>query len=753
MGIARRGRLAAAVLLALLLLPLAVLPRLRVDNAPEVYFPEGAPAVEFERALRQRFPEDEVLVVLLRPRPGEGVDALYSDAFLSAVARAADRIAAHPLVDRVLAPTRFERIAGTEDGFAVMPLLSPGDGLDPGTRRRHALSDRFAPGLVVSRDGDTVALVVRPVGLRGSLQRVAVLDLVRGVLAHEGLEDRVAGYAGEVALQVAQLESMIRDSALFIPLTMGAGLLLVAWLFRRWIVVVLTLAAIGAVVSTTVGLIVLWGRPYTMVAAMIPPLLTALTVALLIHLFSAVRHADLRGHRGERRVRRALEEIARPARYTALTTAAGLGSLALSPVAPIATFGIAAGTGALLLYPVVMWLVAAVLARYDRGRWPRSAGATFVDGLVRGAARLGMRRAGMVVGATALLSSLALPAVLAVRAETDLYRFFGPEHPLTRATRLAESELAGVATLEIYLEGEGRDALKDPRRLAALRAIQAWAEAQPEVDRSASAAELVEEMNWAFHGEDPSQRRLPGRRDLVAQYLFVYDGRDLWELADRDLTSTRIPLNLGIHGANAIQAFIERVRARLAEAPPADLRWRVAGLGRLFADQEDLLVVGQLRSLAGALALVFVLMVVLWRSLRAAMLCMLPNLAPVLLIFALMGAFGVWLDMATAMIASVAIGIAVDDTIHVYEGYRRRRASGRGVVLALARTYGQAGRAITLTTVVLGTQFLLLGTSAFVPTVEFGLLSAVGLLAALLFDLLLLPGILVLAARRRRVRG
>ncbi len=753
MGLAARGRLAAAALLLLNLLPLPALLRLHVDNAPEVYFPEEAPAVRFEAALRARFPQDEVLVALLRPPAGTDPLALFDDAFLGRLQAVAERLEAHPLVDRVLTLTTLEHIEGTADGFTVTPLAAPDDGRTPRERRRRALGDRFAPGFVVSRDGDTAALIVRPVGLRGSAQRVEVLEATRAALAAEGLEPWVAGLAGEVALAVAQLESMVRDSATFIPVLVLTGLALVGWLFRRMLAVALTGLAIGAVVLSTVAVIALWGRPYTLVSAMIPALLTALTVALLIHLFNAVRLADRRGHRREARIRRALEEIARPARYTALTTAAGLGSLALSPVAPIATFGIAAGIGALLLYPVVVVLVAAVLARYDRGRWPAGAGARWLDRLVRRAARLGMRRAGAVAALTLALSAAAVPAVLAVRAETDLYRFFGEDHPLTRATRLAESKLSGVGTLEVYLEGPGRDALKAPERLAALLALQGWLEAQPEVDRTASAAELVEEMNWAFHGEDPAHRRLPGSRRLVAQYLFVYDGRDLWELADRELAAARLPMNLAIHGANAIEAFIGRLEARLEESPPADLRWRVAGLGRLFADQEDLLVTGQLRSLAGALALVFALMLALWRSLRAAALCMLPNLAPVLLIFALMGGLGVWLDMATAMIASVAIGIAVDDTIHVYEGYRRRRAAGVGTVLALGRTYAQAGRAITLTTFVLGAQFLLLGTSAFVPTVEFGLLSAAGLVAALLFDLLLLPAILVLAARspdRRR---
>jgi len=146
------------------------------------------------------------------------------------------------------------------------------------------------------------------------------------------------------------------------------------------------------------------------------------------------------------------------------------------------------------------------------------------------------------------------------------------------------------------------------------------------------------------------------------------------------------------------------------------------------------------------------LMVVIWRSVSAAVLCMIPNIAPVLIIFMTMGALGIWLDVATAMIATMAVGIAVDDTIHVYHGYSKRVARGVNPVWALARTYHHAGSAIMATTIVLCTQYLLLTLSDFVPTSRFGFLSAVGIFAALIFDLLVLPALLVLIGRKRRQR-
>jgi hypothetical protein len=370
-----------------------------------------------------------------------------------------------------------------------------------------------------------------------------------------------------------------------------------------------------------------------------------------------------------------------------------------------------------------------------------------IDRMVRAIARASIRRAGWVVGGTFVLMGVGLPWLFQVHAETDLYRFFGPKHPLIESTRLVEQKLTGVSTLELYLVAPGRDALKDSRRLEAIRRLQRWLGSLPQVDRTMSMAEVVEEMNWAFHGEDPKYRRIPANSRLISQYLFVYDGRDLYDLVDHEFQSTRITVNLKVDGATQIQDVIGRIRAHLRTHPVADLHVDIGGLGRLFADQEDLLITGQVRSLWSALVLIFLFFLLLWRSAKAAILCMIPNIAPVVLIFIMMGVLGIWLDMATAMIASIAIGIAVDDTIHIYHSFMGHRAQGAGVVLALLRTYRQAGRAVVATTVILCAQFLLLTSSAFVPTDEFGLLTSVGLMSALVFDLMLLPAMLVLLRR------
>ncbi len=722
----------------------AIILELEIDNAFDVWLPNEAPQVVFDEELRETFPRDQVLVALF-----EG-DDLLSDAFLAALQSVTRAMERHDLVERVLTVTNVDQIRGTADGFVVDYLLSPevAATLTREERRMRVLDDRFAPGLLVSKDARTMALVVRPKRIDNSIDRWRLQSAFEQALEEAGIADHLAGLSGNIALDVAQLTAALRDTAIFVPATTGLGLLLIWWMFRRLLAVALAAAAITAVSTSTVALLVVADQPFTLIAAMIAPLMSALTVALLVHLFTGLTRASRRGATGLVRMASALAMIRGPALYTAMTTAAGLTSLAVSEIPPIRSFGLCSALGALLVYFVVVVLLPSLIYRWDHGNWTHVGRfGRAVDRVIDAISRIGIRHAGWVVAVAVIGFVVGAPQIARVTAESDMYEFFPDSHPLTIATKKVGDRLTGVNSLQVVFDGPGRDSLLSRDRLAFISDFQKWLDAQPGVDRTTSMVEVIEEMHWAFNEEDPAFRSLPEDPQLIRQYLFIYDGTDLFDLVDREYERTVLAVNLAVRGANQTRDVIQRIRGHLDAADTRGMDYEVAGFGRLFADQVDLLISGQIHGLWTAFGIIFLLMVLLWRSFWQSVLCMIPNFAPVALIFIIMGAAGIWLDMATALIASVTVGIAVDDTIHVFYGYRARRRAGAGITGALVTTYRHAGRAVVITTVILVGQFLLLTTSDFIPTVQFGLLTAIGLMAALALDLLFLPALIVIVAR------
>ena len=404
----------------------------------------------------------------------------------------------------------------------------------------------------------------------------------------------------------------------------------------------------------------------------------------------------------------------------------------------------------MFIYLVVVVILPPIITVWDSAPWPKTgAGLRWIAIVVRHLYRTGLRYPVWVIGLTVIVLAAGVPALWNVKVETNLQEFFAPDHPIRQDTDYFESMMSGTDNLDVILETAERDGLKKPEYLAFMRAFQSWAEALPAVDKTVSAADFIEEIHWGFNAEDPAFRSIPDDPQLVSQYLFIYDGDDLFDFVDHEFRTSHVSLSINTHPANEIAALMDKIRGYMSDHAPPGLQWEIAGNSRLFADMEELLVKGQVYSLWGSLILIFLLMLFLWRSLGGALLCMIPYVSPILLIFIVMGLFGFWLDMATAMIASVAVGIAVDDTIHVYHGYIRRLNAGVRPVTALARTYSQAGRAVVTTIVILSAQFMILISSLFQPTSHFGLLTSIGLWAALVFDLLLLPSILIVLANIR----
>lgn len=737
--------LALAILLGLILGSLPFLFKIHFNNAGDIYSPPDAPIIQLRESLFREFPSDEALIALF-----EG-DDLYGPEFLGALDRVVRKLEAHPSVDRVLTVTTIEHIDATDDGFAVSLLVDPDDltARTPDEWKARVLDDELAPGTLVSKDGRAVALIVRPKVLKESLARRDIAIALEAAIRTEKLDAYQTATAGTVAQTVEELRSLWRDSAIFIPLTVVIGLALLWWVVGRVRPMIVGGLAMGAVVGVSVAGIVAVGQPYTPITAMIPTLMAAYTTATLLHLYAAIQRGRIALLPRPQRIARALSQTFVPGLFNVLTTGAGLLSLLWVDIPPVQGFGLSGAIGTLMVFLVVFILVPPILLKWDTPRWPRRrSGLAHARRIAAAVAVFSLRNARAVLIGTFLLVLAAIPLAMQLKVESNLIEFFAPDHSISRSTGRVETRLSGVTTMEVVLTGDARDSLKNPATLAQIKALQTWLEQQPEIDRSFSLVEVIEEMNRAFSGDDLGDDALPTSRRLVEQLLLIYDGDDLYEMVNREFQRSRIALNLNVHGANEIGQVIERIEARLRAEPISGIHAEMAGFGRLFSDQEDRIVEGQIKSFSSAFLQILLLMALLFRSVRGALICLVPNLAPLFFIFVVMGATGIALDVATVLIAGVILGITVDDTIHLYHGYLHRIQRGVSPVFAIIRSVESSGRAVIAISVILIAQFSLLGLSDFRPTAHFGMLCAVGLFAGQVFELLLMPPLLGLRLPR-----
>ena len=283
--------LALGLILALQGVSLYLILQLQINNAPEVYFNSDSPAVVLRDDLRRDFPNDEALTVVFQGRD------LYGQDFLGRLGNLMKRLSGHPLVDRVTSVVSLERISGSGDGFAV-ELLVDASNLklrSPAAVQQRVMNDRFAPGALASRDGTVLALAVRPKPLSSSAERLALKIAVAAAINEVGLRVHYAGDAGPITLDVAQLDAVMLDSMVFVPLTAAIGLGLLYWVVGRVWPVVIGSVAMSVVVLVSVATVSLSGQPYTMATAILPSLLAAYTIATLLHVYASAQRRPYPG--------------------------------------------------------------------------------------------------------------------------------------------------------------------------------------------------------------------------------------------------------------------------------------------------------------------------------------------------------------------------------------------------------------------------------------------------------------------------
>lgn len=738
-------RLSVAVLAILLLLPLLVFNKTVFNNAVDIYFSPDDPVMVTEYTARNYFPTDKVIVLMF-----EG-DALYNDDFLTTFDSLGKQIKSLEEIKNVISVTTQDHISGSEDGFSIAPVLEIErlQELDISERPAIMLADRFAHGALIAEDESALSMIVVPEKTENSVQREQLLNKVKREISNSGLQDYLVATAGDVPLDVAQLRSMVRDNLVFIPLTTITGLIMVWLLVRRVLAVIISAAVIGAVASFTMALYIIFGQPFTLITSITSPLLAALSTAALVHVFNSVQYFSQRGLIGEKRIQATIKEVYKPILFTSLTTAAGLSSLGVSHIVPIAAFGLITASGVILMFFLVIYAAPQILIRWDHSDWPPKMRVfLWMDSAVRMLTHTGIRHPIIVITISAFLLMLGSPYIMDIKVETNMQKFFAEDHHYPVSVQRIDNTLVGTLPVSVLLEAQNMDDFKRPEYLKSIRKFHDWAVSQKEIDKATSVVDFIEEMHWGFNEEDDGYRKIPDDKNLISQYMLIYDSDSIYDFVDHDFKTSIIKLNMNEHRAQEIGRVLKKINAYLDDNLIDEMKWEIVGVGKQFSAMERLLVNGQIQSLGGALVIIFILMLILWRSFGQSALCMIPNLSPIALIFICMGIFGIWLDMATAMIASVAVGIAVDDTIHIFHGFITRVKAGVRPTTAIIKTNRLAGRAVMTTTIILTVQFIIVVTSQFLPTYNFGRLTALGLVTALVFDLLLLPALLMLIYNR-----
>jgi len=455
-------------------------------------------------------------------------------------------------------------------------------------------------------------------------------------------------------------------------------------------------------------------------------------------------------------VRQSVEELFKPCLLTTVTTVMGFLAVAASPLFPLRQLGILVSLGVSSAFLFSMISLPAALCLLGIPPRSRSAGGRPGSLLLR-LPGLVERRRRVIVLMAAMLTVAGLLGFTRLRVESSFLESFRAYDPVRVLAEWVEENGGGLAGIEVMVTAEEEGGLLQPEVLAAMDGLTEVLEQQPVVTGAYSLVDYLKTMNRWMDDGDPDSYRLPGSRDLAAQYLLLLESLSedgAGAFVDLTRTRGRIWARAVFGMSSEYDDLADAVSVYAKESFPEGVSVQFTGMVFLFKNLHDYIVQSQIRSLGLALVLVTACLGLVFGSVGIALLSLIPNVWPIVLSLGFMGWVGWALQPATAMVAAVTLGIAVDDTVHFLHGYLEARRGGDSPSEATAAMINRAGRAVTATTVILVLGFAVTLFSPLKDTAVFGALCMLALSLALVGDLLILPAILGRdAARPLRVRS
>ena len=740
---------------------MAVLPLLSFDFSPQTLFDSTSDRAQIYQEYRAQYgADDHVLLVLVE------ADLARAETW-RLVDQVEQSIALRPEVDRIVSVLTAKLPRRGDEGIVIEPIQGqrlPESDAEAALLLDEAKEHPLLRNTLVAPTGAVACIVFKVADDITKISDVRPLidDINDSLRAQErGFPGSSLHLLGPHAYRTTVVRVMIREELRFAPLT-ALILTIVLWLLFRSIQgVLIPLCSVGLGAIWTLAVMALTGESINIINTITATLILVIGVADAIHMMERYRQERGRGVLRREATRRALLWVGGACFLTSLTTAVGFGTLTSAELDVLRRFGIYCAVGVMITFSTTLLFVPWALDRFglgsqgDRGR-NRAFGA-WLDRVLRRQADLVCRYPRSTTVISLMLAGIFALGIPKAKVDNFIMEYVPRGEPILAAHHVLENELAGIVFLDVLLDVVSESAPSEPwMEPSLLRRAGDFADQilkEPGVHSVESPLGLLRELRYvqrASEASDLDRRELPESREEAAALLLLGSMAGEDSIFSTHLSADRRRLRMTFRvadlGASAYLGLEGRMNAAITEVfadAPHAVEGVVTGTSQVGYAGIDSLIRDLLRSLVWAFALIFVTLAVLLRSVPLALLSMGPNILPVVVVLGAMGWTQQHLETLSAMVFSIGLGIAVDDTIHYVARYCQEVRAGRSPEEAVRRTTEHTGRAIIVTSIVLLCGFGVLYTSQFPPNQSFAVLASGVIGAAVFADLWMLPGLLL----------
>ena len=715
---------------------------LRIDASTEPLLPLDDPMRAHYAEAIQDFGDDEIYSVAI------ACGDVFSFRCLDGVERATARLARLEGVRSVSSLTDVTSYRWVEDRewVEIAPLIDkvPRAPEALAELRDRTLSEPVYRRTLVSEQGDVAAINV-------SFRKMSDAEFIASGLDArivEALEEELPpdfeySIAGRPHVKVHVYQGIVRDLLLLVPVAVAVMALVLFTFFRSMRGVWLPIGTAITANLWTFGVIGWSASPLSLLTGLLAPMLIAMGSVYGVHVVARYEEEALAAGSPEEAALATLLHVRMPAVVAGLTTMIGFAALRVTEVPAVFQLGTYAILGVASATCLSLIGIPCILSRlslnHRRIELQKPIGLQILDtGLSRLAGSLGGFRRPLLLIWTAVVAG-SLFAIPSIVIDTDYLSYFAENDPIRVDFERVNRALAGVVPVSVVIDGGEAGALRDPEHLQAIERLDARLKGIAGVSRTVSVLDSLRQLNRAFHQDDPEWDRLPATRPAVTEFLFMMPKSSGSRLMTVDHARANLVVRTGAVGSSEVLALSRSIHEAVQEEAIPDVAVEVSGNAILLSRSADGIARSQPLSIAMASLSIALLVALALGSMKLGLIAMIPNVIPVLIFFGALGAGAADLSVPTSLIGCMALGVAIDDTVHWLSRYRAERVSGRGKAQAIQTTLISVGRPIAITSLMLGLGFLVITGSRFATLQSFGWLSAFTMGICLLTDLLLLP--------------
>jgi len=753
----KHRKLCLIILFAVTLICLSGMRNFRSESSNSDWIVNGSEIKKNSDHFKEVFGNDQYVLVLVQ------ADDVFAPDVLNMIDHLGERLETEvPFADKVTSLTTVSIPIGDEEGFEVKSPFNDGiptDARELAEKKAFILSRESIVNNLVSDNAKECWISLKLNPFKNESEDVSAVGHAaeKVIMSEEFKSDRWSLMPIGSAYTTAEKEDVLtKDFASRIALGFLVMLICLIIFARSVSGVIVPFLATLFGIGTVLGFTGLINVPADSDMMTLPVLLgMALSIGYALHYINAFKmHFRQTGKRKES-VIEAVGETGWPILFTVITTAVSLLSFLFANIRPMIWLGAVASTVVIMVYLYVVILIPIFLS-FGKDKEPALAetkGATKADLAFENIGKKIVKRSKLVTLLSMLVIVLCIPGLLKMEVNMDYLKFMGNKVPFVqRIEKILETKLGNIYSYDVMIEFDEENAFKDPENMFALDKLEEelgklqMTKITNGKPRVRSITRQVKEMYRVLNGDNPAFYKIPEEQDMLTQLLFFYEisnSEALFDELSESYNAVYAHVEISDYNANLIVEDITAAEAAAKKYFPT-AHFAVIGTIAENAVMNETVVKSELKSFGASFIMIAILLIIVFASIRTGLIAMIPNLAPVLLIGAVMGYFHMALDELTMMIMPMILGIAVDDTIHFSNHIKAKLEAGRNYAEAVTESFREIGKTMGTTTFILCAMFLMYCFSPITAMFRIGLLSMIGLGSALIADYTLTPALIYL---------